>query len=45
MTEKDAIKCSDLLLADAWVVNSSVQLSSALKHQLDAMLLPVMNQL
>jgi len=45
MTEKDAIKCADLLLADAWVVNSSVQLSAALKQQLDALLLPVMNQL
>ncbi|VAW52706.1 Tetraacyldisaccharide 4'-kinase [hydrothermal vent metagenome] len=44
MTEKDAIKCSDLLLPDAWVVNTSVQLSSALKVQLDAMLLPVMSQ-
>lgn len=45
MTEKDAIKCTDLLLADAWVVNSSVKLSPELKEQLDVMLLPVMNQL
>ncbi|PCJ85145.1 MAG: tetraacyldisaccharide 4'-kinase [Thiotrichaceae bacterium] len=45
MTEKDAIKCSDLLLADAWVVNTSVQLSSALKAQFDVILLPVMSQL
>ncbi len=45
MTEKDAIKCSDLLLADAWVVNTNAQLSPALKVQLDAMLLPVMKQL
>ena len=44
MTEKDAIKCRDLSLSDAWVVNASVHMTSALENQLDKLLLPVMSR-
>jgi len=44
MTEKDAIKCTGLPLPDAWTVNTSVHMTSALEEQLDRLLLPVMSQ-
>lgn len=42
MTEKDAVKCSHLDLADAWVFLVKAELSNALERQLEAMLLPLL---
>ena len=42
MTEKDAVKCRQLLLPDAWVVNVSAVFSATLASQLDAKILPLL---
>ena len=44
MTEKDAVKCRQLTLPDAWVVIANAELSATLEAQLDAKLLPLLNQ-
>jgi tetraacyldisaccharide 4'-kinase len=44
MTEKDAVKCRHLALPDAWVVVVNAELSATLEAQLDAKLLPLLNQ-
>lgn len=44
MTEKDAVKCRQLTLPDAWVVIVNAELSATLEAQLDAKLLPLLNQ-
>jgi len=43
MTEKDAVKCRQLSLSDAWQVNVSAELSEALVTQLTAKMLPLLN--
>jgi len=42
MTEKDAVKCRNLILPDAWVVIVSSQFSAALASALDEILMPLM---
>lgn len=42
MTEKDAVKCRQLLLPDAWVVNVSAVFSATLASQLDLKILPLL---
>ena len=44
MTEKDAVKCRQLTLPDAWIVIVNAELSATLEAQLDAKLLPLLNQ-
>jgi len=44
MTEKDAVKCRQLSLPDAWVVVVNAELSATLEAQLDSGLLPLLNQ-
>jgi tetraacyldisaccharide 4'-kinase len=43
MTEKDAVKCRHLSLADAWVLAVTADFSSTLRSRLDSMLLPLLN--
>jgi tetraacyldisaccharide 4'-kinase len=44
MTEKDAVKCRQLLLSDAWAVNVSAVFSGALQSQIDSKILPLLKQ-
>jgi len=44
MTEKDAVKCRNLTLPDAWVVIVSSQFSAALESALDEILMPLMTE-
>ncbi len=43
MTEKDAVKCRQLSLPDAWVVSVSANFSESLESQLYAKILPLLN--
>lgn len=42
MTEKDAVKCSDLALTDAWIVNVEADFSALLESRLSSILLPLL---
>ena len=42
MTEKDAVKCSELNLPDVWVVNVVAEFSSPLESQLRSKILPLL---
>ncbi|GMR01012.1 MAG: tetraacyldisaccharide 4'-kinase [Gammaproteobacteria bacterium] len=44
MTEKDAVKCRDLSLPDAWVVNIIADISESLETQLNSKILPLLNR-
>jgi len=44
MTEKDAVKCRQLLLSNAWLVNVDAVFSETLKSQIDATILPLLKQ-
>lgn len=44
MTEKDAVKCRQLSLPDAWQVNVSAVFSETLASQLNSKILPLLNQ-
>lgn len=43
MTEKDAVKCRDLSLTDAWFVDVKANLSTSLESQLTEKLLPLLD--
>lgn len=43
MTEKDAVKCRNLSLTDAWVLAVTADFSSMLESQLDSKLLPLLD--
>ncbi len=42
MTEKDAVKCCDMALPDAWVIRVAAELSKALESQLATEILPLL---
>lgn len=42
MTEKDAVKCADLALTDAWVVKVEADFSDRFKSRLSSTLLPIL---
>lgn len=42
MTEKDAVKCRDLSLPDAWVISVDAELTQTLQAQLDSKILPIL---
>lgn len=42
MTEKDAVKCRDIALPDAWVVSVKADFSSALESKISSCLLPLL---
>lgn len=44
MTEKDAVKCRQLSLADAWVVCVTAKFSESLESQISMKLLPLLKQ-
>lgn len=44
MTEKDAVKCQQLSLNDAWVLTVQADISSVLESNLNAKLLPLLNK-
>ncbi len=44
MTEKDAVKCRHLQLADAWVVSVNSEFSTMLISRLEALLLPLLTK-
>lgn len=44
MTEKDAVKCQQLSLKDAWVLTVQADISSLLESNLKAKLLPLLNK-
>ncbi len=44
MTEKDAVKCRDLSLPDAWVISVDAELTQTLQAQLDSKILPILKQ-
>ncbi len=44
MTEKDAVKCRDLSLPDAWMVSVIADISKSLESQLNSKILPLLNR-
>jgi tetraacyldisaccharide 4'-kinase len=44
MTEKDAVKCGQLTLTDAWVAKAEAEFSGALESSLSASLLPLLSR-